>query len=157
MTARADPAAIASMNHLGRQFSDATILLHAAIARKAGLSGTDHKYLGMLIQHGAMTAGDFAKITGLTSGAITGLVDRLEKKKLVRRLPDKHDRRRVSIVPDAARAQKLLGTLFSDLQRRMSENLVRFDAREVAIIEKYMISTIEIMREATQAIKGSAK
>jgi len=157
MTARADPAAIASMNHLGRQFSDATILLHTAIARKAGLSGTDHKYLGMLIQQGAMTAGDFAKITGLTSGAITGLVDRLEKKKLVRRLPDKHDRRRVSIVPDAARAQKLLGTLFSDLQRRMSENLVRFDAREIAIIEKYMISTIEIMREATQAIKGSAK
>ncbi|HYJ09968.1 MAG TPA: MarR family transcriptional regulator [Polyangiaceae bacterium] len=145
------------MNHLGRQFSDATILLHTAIARKAGLSGTDHKYLGMLIQQGAMTAGDFAKITGLTSGAITGLVDRLEKKKLVRRLPDKHDRRRVSIVPDAARAQKLLGTLFSDLQRRMSENLVRFDAREIAIIEKYMISTIEIMREATQAIKGSAK
>jgi DNA-binding MarR family transcriptional regulator len=157
MTARADPAAIASMNHLGRQFSDATILLHAAIARKAGLSGTDHKYLGMLIQQGAMTAGDFAKITGLTSGAITGLVDRLEKKKLVRRLPDKHDRRRVSIVPDAARAQKLLGTLFSDLQRRMSENLARFDACEIAIIEKYMISTIEIMREATQTIKGNAK
>ena len=67
--------------NLGRGFSDATIFLHEAIAQKAGLSTTDHKYLGLIMQKGPITAGEFSKLTGLTTGAITGLVDRLEKKK----------------------------------------------------------------------------
>lgn len=159
MTSTADlsPAAIASMNRLGRRFSDATILLHTAIAAKAGLSGTDHKYLGLLIQRGEMTAGELAKATGLTSGAITGLVDRLEKKKLVRRRVDKEDRRKVSIVPDAARAQKLLGGLFVELERKMSVNLARFNPHEIGIIEKYMVSAIEIMEATALSLKAGAK
>lgn len=71
---------IAAISQLGRQFSDATILMHEAIANKAGLTGTDHKYLGYLTRHGPMTAGELAKYTGLTTGAVTGLIDRLEKK-----------------------------------------------------------------------------
>jgi hypothetical protein len=48
--------------------------LHEAIARKAGRSGTDHKYLGLIIQNGAMTAGELSKLTGLTTGAVTGVI-----------------------------------------------------------------------------------
>ncbi len=54
--------------------------MHEAIAKSAGLTGTDHKYLGLIIQHGEMTAGKLSKLTGLTTGAITGLIDRLEKR-----------------------------------------------------------------------------
>ena len=59
-----------------RQYSDASIFMHEAIARKAGLSGADHKYLGLILQHKELTAGEIAKLTGLTTGAVTGLIDR---------------------------------------------------------------------------------
>ena len=59
--------------------------MHEALALKAGFSGTDHKYLGFLIVKGQMTAGELSNLTGLTTGAVTGLIDRFEKKKLVRR------------------------------------------------------------------------
>src|SRR5690606_27842952 len=84
---------------LGRNFSDTTILLHEQIAAKAGLSSADHKYLGILMQHGAMTAGQLASLTGLSTGAVTGVIDRLEKKELVRREFNPEDRRKISIVP----------------------------------------------------------
>lgn len=64
-----------------RQYSDASIFMHEVIARKAGLAGSDHKYLGLILQHKELTAGELSKLTGLTSGAVTGLIDRLEKKK----------------------------------------------------------------------------
>lgn len=63
-----------------RAYSDASILMHEAIARTAGLSGTDHKYLGLIMQHKELTAGDISKLTGLSTGAVTGFIDRLEKK-----------------------------------------------------------------------------
>ncbi|WP_314509005.1 helix-turn-helix domain-containing protein [Xanthocytophaga agilis] len=56
--------------------------MHEAVARKAGLSGTDHKYLGFLIEKEQITAGEFSTLTGLTTGAVTGLIDRFEKKDL---------------------------------------------------------------------------
>lgn len=91
-----------------RQYSDASIFMHEAIARKAGLSGTDHKYLGLILQHKELTAGDISKITGLTTGAVTGLIDRLEKKKLLKRQFTKDDRRKVIIIPNADNSMKLL-------------------------------------------------
>jgi DNA-binding MarR family transcriptional regulator len=68
-----------------RLYSDNSILMHEAIARKAGLSGTDHKYLGLIVQNGTVTAGELSTLTGLTTGAVTGVIDRLEKKKFVKR------------------------------------------------------------------------
>src|ERR1700712_4297881 len=91
---------IRSISDLGRTFSDTTIFMYEAIAQKAGLTGTDHKYLSILLQNGAMTAGHLSKLTGLTTGAITGLVDRLERKKLVKREFNEDNRRKVIIVPD---------------------------------------------------------
>jgi DNA-binding MarR family transcriptional regulator len=144
---------IANISTLGRKFSDATILMHEAIARRAGLSGTDHKYLGLLMQHGAMTAGDLAKHTGLTTGAITGVVDRLEKKGLVKRAFDKEDRRKIVIVPDYDACQSLLNPLFTELQSRMVKLILGLSEQEKQIIEKYMLATIEVMEDITQNLK----
>ena len=95
-----DKELVTRIRKLSQQYAYTSIQMHEAIGRKAGLSGTDHKYLGFLIQKGQMTAGEFAKLTGLTTGAITGLIDRFEKKKLVKRQFADDDRRKVIIVPD---------------------------------------------------------
>lgn len=57
-----------------------TIRVHEAIARRAGLSPTDHKYLEFIIESGQMTAGELSQLTSLTTGAVTSLIDRFEKK-----------------------------------------------------------------------------
>ncbi|RYU95244.1 MarR family transcriptional regulator [Emticicia agri] len=128
--------------------------MHEAIARKAGLSGTDHKYLGILIQKGAITAGEFAQLTGLTAGAITGLMDRLEKKNLAKRHFDKDDRRKIMIVPETENAMQLLGGTFAMLQSKIVGLIATFSAEEKVIIEKYLRSAMAVMNEVTQELNN---
>ena len=135
------------LSELGRQFSDSTVLLHDAIAKKVGLSSADHKYLGILVQNGAMTAGEFSQKIGLTTGATTGLIDRLEAKDLIRRVSDNDDRRKIRLVPNHKNAIKLLGDIFGQLQSKMVSITTQFTAAEIKIIEKYLLLTIDVMRE----------
>jgi DNA-binding MarR family transcriptional regulator len=133
-----------------RQYSDASIFMHEAIARKAGLSGTDHKYLGLILQYKELTAGDISKLTGLTTGAVTGLVDRLEKKKLLKRQFTKEDRRKVIIVPNMENSMNLLEPIFSDLQRKTADLIASFSEKEIQIIERYFTEATTIMIETTK-------
>jgi DNA-binding MarR family transcriptional regulator len=139
---------------VSRHYSDASILMHEAISRKAGLSGTDHKYLGFIMQKGEMTAGELSKLTGLTTGAVTGLIDRLEKKKLVKRQFVKDDRRKVIILPVAENAIKLLTPLFADLHSKTEKLLNSFSENEIKIIERYFLSAIQLMNETTEKINS---
>lgn len=139
---------------VSRQYSDASIVMHEAIARKAGLSGTDHKYLGLLIENGEMTAGEFSKHTGLTTGAVTGLIDRLEKKGLVSRKFDSVDRRKVIIVPDTIKTMELLEPLFTELQEKTKALINSFSDEELQIVERYFSSAISIMNEVANNLNN---
>lgn len=141
-----------SLSKLGRQVSDATILMHEAIARKAGLTGTDHKYLGILLQRGRLTAGDLSTLTGLTTGAVTGLIDRLEKKELVKREFDKTDRRKIWIVPNLEKANKLFENSHLDLRVQVEQLISTFSESEIQVIERYLKSSIEIMNQITRKL-----
>lgn len=132
-----------------RQYSDASVLMHEAIARKAGLSGADHKYLGLILQHKELTAGDISKLTGLTTGAVTGLIDRLEKKKLLKRQLTKDDRRKVIIIPNPENSMKLLQPIFSELQQKTANLIASFTEKEIEIIERYFLEATAIMKETT--------
>jgi DNA-binding MarR family transcriptional regulator len=148
-----DNETIKNFRAISRQYSDTSILMHEAIARKAGLSGTDHKFLGLIIQHGEMTAGELSKITGLTTGAVTGLIDRLENKKLVKRQFDKDDRRKVKIVPNQQNTMKLLEPLFKELQEKTLKLISTLSESEIHTIENYFTSAIKIMNETKETLK----
>jgi DNA-binding MarR family transcriptional regulator len=72
---------VVELRKLSQKFTYTSIQMHETIARNAGFSSTDHKYLGFFLQKGNLTAGELADLTGLTTGAVTGLIDRFEKKK----------------------------------------------------------------------------
>lgn len=135
-----------------RQYSDASIFMHEAIARKAGLTGSDHKYLGLILQHKELTAGELSKLTGLTTGAVTGLIDRLEKKKLLKRQLTKADRRKVIIVPNLENSMKLLQPIFSELQHKTSVLIASFSITEIQAIERYFTEATTIMKEVTSEL-----
>ena len=147
-----DPLRRQAIGELGRQFSDATIRMHETIAQKAGLTGTDHKYLGILLQHGEMTAGELSKQTGLTSGAVTGLMDRLEDRDLARRRPDRDDRRKIFIEANRENAAKLFEPSSALLRERMAQLIATFSESEAQVIEKYLRSTIEAMNELSESL-----
>jgi DNA-binding MarR family transcriptional regulator len=141
-----------TITRLGKQISDATIFMHEAIARKAGLTVTDRKYLGIILDNGSLTAGELSNLTGLTTGAITGLIDRLEKKKLVKRDFDKSDRRKVFIVPNIDKATRLFANSHLDLPIQLENLLSTFTGKEIQVIEKYLTSTVEIMNNITKRL-----
>ena len=141
--------AIDRFRNASRQYSDASVLMHEAIARKAGLSGADHKYLGLILRHRELTAGDISRLTGLTTGAVTGLIDRLEKKKLLKRAFSRDDRRKVIIIPNAENSMKLLQPVFSELQQKTADLVATFSEKEIRIIERYFTEATAIMNEVT--------
>jgi DNA-binding MarR family transcriptional regulator len=75
---------IDAVRKVSQQYAYLSLQLHETIARKAGFTGTDHKYLVFFLQKGSLTAGELATLAGLTTGSVTGLIDRFEKKKLVK-------------------------------------------------------------------------
>lgn len=139
---------------LSQLHSYTAIQTHEAIARKAGLSGTDHKYLGFLIQKGQMTAGELSHLTGLTTGAVTGLIDRFEKKNLVARKFAEGDRRKVIIEPNTENIMALLVPLYQDFRNKSAELIASFSNKEIKIIETYFLKSIEIMNETTSKLNS---
>ncbi|SKD09918.1 DNA-binding transcriptional regulator, MarR family [Chitinophaga ginsengisegetis] len=143
---------IRKLRKLSQQFAYTSIKMHEAIGRKAGMSGTDHKYLGFLLQQGQMTAGEFSNITGLTTGAVTSLIDRFEKQKLVKRQADKADRRKVIIVPDTEKITALFKPLYGDFQSNTEKLFGTFSSGELKVLEKYFSEAMEIMDRKIQTI-----
>jgi DNA-binding MarR family transcriptional regulator len=74
------------------------VLFNHAASASLGLGASDSQFLTLLRTRGAMTPGQLAEASGLTSGTVTGVIDRLEKAKLVRRERDGGDRRKVLVV-----------------------------------------------------------
>ena len=129
--------------------------MHEAVARRAGLSGTDHKYLGFLIEKGQMTAGELSTLTGLTTGAVTGLIDRFEKKNLVKRRFAQDDRRKVIIEPNTEIILSLLVPLYEEFRSKSEELMASFSTDEIKVIETYFTKAIDIMTETTNKLNGN--
>ena len=80
-----------------RSYQRATDAFDEEAGRQLGINRTDARCLDVLHQHGRMTAGELAAQTGLTTGAVTGVLDRLERAGHLARTRDEADRRRVLV------------------------------------------------------------
>ncbi|MGV3604209.1 MAG: MarR family winged helix-turn-helix transcriptional regulator [Dyadobacter fermentans] len=149
-----NPEDVTRVRRLSQRYAYDSIQMHEAIGRKAGLSGTDHKYLGFLLQKGEMTAGELATLTGLTTGAVTGLIDRFEKKSLVKRRFAEGDRRKVLVAPEIENIMALLEPLYREFRRRSGELIASFSSEEAAVIEAYFQQAIDIMNDTTNKLNN---
>jgi DNA-binding MarR family transcriptional regulator len=140
---------------LGRDLSTWTVLFHAAVAERLGLGPTDYMALGLIEQRGSLTAGELAAITGLTTGAVTGLIDRLEHAGHLQRTKDVHDRRKVVLVvlPSHARTAAFDG-VFASLGQAMTELCTRYSDVELAVISDFMTACTDMMRQETLKLRA---
>src|SRR6266702_874657 len=93
------------MQFLGQMASTETALFHHAVASKFGLTVTDTKTVSILMQEGPTTPSHLAQRLSLTPGAVTSVVDRLEKAKLAQRVSDPNDRRKVIVKANLKKIQ----------------------------------------------------
>jgi len=139
---------------LGQQFSLALIMFHQSLADKVGLNLTDYKVLGMIGD--GVTAGKIAEITGLSSGMVTTVVDRLEKKNFVYRDKDAHDRRKVIIKLNSDKVATELAPLFQSFRRVMGALFSKYNAEQLALLEDFMRDCIDIFQKETLKLRESS-
>ena len=133
-----DTAVRALKMHL-RHFVVEVIVSNFQATEEVGLNSTDFASLCLLLLHGPTPAGRLAELTGLTTGAVTGLIDRLEQAGLVRREADPGDRRKVIIVPDAERVERDVFPHFPSLQRAATTAFYKdFNIAELEVITAFL-------------------
>jgi DNA-binding MarR family transcriptional regulator len=149
---------IQAINEKFREMSTETIMFHQAVADILGLHITDHKCLDFIYRFGAMPAGRLAELTGLTTGAITGIIDRLEEAGYVRRTNDPKDRRRTIVEPTRnKKLEKKIEVLFIPLRDRMHKLLSSYSDSELAFLLDATTEMLEQTREESIKLRRLEK
>ena len=132
-----------------------SVLMSTVVAGQAGVHSTDLECLDLLFLNGPMTAGALAQMTGLTTGAITAALDRLEAVAYLHRERDTSDRRRVVVTP-ATKALKRLQPMYAPLGEAMMRLNRDFSDRDLGVIVEYLTRANEIARDHIERLQRDA-
>jgi DNA-binding MarR family transcriptional regulator len=143
-------AALAETRRLG----GLSALFSQAMADRVGLAATDIECLELLTEPGRLPAGRLAGLTGLTSGATTRMIDRLEQAGYVRRVPDSADRRRVMVeaVPER---MATLAALHESIAHAQQATIDGYGDAELRAIVDYLARTSAVTRAETAKLRGT--
>jgi len=148
-------ALLRNLFELGRSMSTQTVFLHQAIAETVGLNATDTKCIDLVLRapDATLTAGQLAALSGLSSGAVTHIVDRLEKRGFVERGRDAKDRRKVRVRVRMAALEPVIPK-YETIGAAYLALLARYSDAELRLICDYLerisaVSASELARLAT--------
>ena len=127
-----------------RQVSAAEQRHGKAIARRLNMHATDFEALSFIVERGAPTTGEVGRKLGLTSGAVTGVIDRLAERGFVERVADPRDRRKVVVRPVAARI-KPVSELFGPIEPALAGLVARYSQQQIATIEQFLGQASELV------------
>jgi DNA-binding MarR family transcriptional regulator len=124
------------------------------VAIRFGLSESDVEALEVLIDTGAATAGRLSELMGLSSGAVTRVIDRLEQAGYVRRVPDPADRRRVvvELVPERMAAVEATMARFGE---KSADEIAQYSDAELAVINDFLTRMATITRDEANALRDT--
>ncbi|MEU7941808.1 MarR family transcriptional regulator [Microbispora bryophytorum] len=124
------------------------------IAQRLGLNVTDVTCLGFILAAGddPISAGALAEQAGLTTGAVTGVLNRLEKAGFAHRRADPEDRRRVRVVADPA-AVATAAAVYEPFYRRLNELFADYTPAEIAVLSDWFTRAGDLMRTYLEEIR----
>jgi DNA-binding MarR family transcriptional regulator len=122
-----------------REFVIGLLVANLEAAEEVGLNPSDLGCLCLLLLHGPIPAGRVAELTGLTTGAVTGVIDRLARAGFAQRLVDPSDRRKVIVKPDEAKVERELLPRFAQLNRATTPAFyAHYDQDQLAAIRDFL-------------------
>ena len=143
---------ITALGQRVQAFQDATDEVDEVVARRLRLNRTDLRCLSVLSQAGAMSASALAEASGLTRGAMTTALDRIEAAGYVTRVWNQDDRRSVRVeTTDAAR--QAVDVLFGPLAKEGFRLLQTYSTQELKAVLKYLEDGHRLQRTHAQRIR----
>ncbi|QBI54958.1 transcriptional repressor MprA [Streptomonospora litoralis] len=151
------PASVGALYEELRVAASLAVRFHAALAAHAGVNITDVSCLGALDKNGPMSPGELADHTGLSrGGAITAVVDRLEKAGFVQRRRDERDRRRVVVELLREGAYARLTETFDALDRSYTEVIADYPEEQRQLLLEFTRRINAQLEERTGALQSGA-
>jgi len=139
-----------------KRLSTQTLMFHQAVASYLNLNITDHKCLDIILGMSKATAGQLAELTGLTTGAITSAINRLEKAGYVRRVKDPNDLRIVIVEPIYSKLH-VIKEVFAPLSKAMTQLHSEYHPSELMLILEYLEKSRQILWSQTEQLKMKTK
>jgi DNA-binding MarR family transcriptional regulator len=147
-------ALLAAVGDAVQAFQDATDEVDDAVSRRLGLNRTDLRCLSVLMRPGVVTASALAAASGLTRGAMTTALDRLEQAGYVKRVWDQEDRRSLR-VEVTERAMKDAGRMYGPLAKAGAAVLQHYTLEELATVLRYLEDGQRLQREHAQRLRDA--
>ena len=141
-------------HRLHRDLATAVIAFHEAGARRLGMTAAERKCAGIIAELGSATPKQLGEATGLSSGAITGIVDRLERAGSARREPKPADRRSVIVRPlNTEKLGRESLPIFAALTEAMNRLNARYSHEQRNLILLHLEETIAVLRKLTEKLQ----
>ncbi|WP_043626641.1 MarR family winged helix-turn-helix transcriptional regulator [Nonomuraea candida] len=137
-----------------QDLQDATDVMDERAARRLGINRTDLRCLSRLSARGPLTASELATAAGLTGGAMTTVIDRLEQAGLARRSRDSADRRRV-LVHLTERAEQVSAEIWGPVLDDARVELGRFSLAELSVIERFLSLALKNQQDHADRLRGA--
>ncbi|KJL22809.1 MarR family protein [Microbacterium azadirachtae] len=141
-----------------QEFMARAVLFQDAVARSVGLNGTDLQAVGLLLSSGPATPGELAARTGLTAGgAVTAMIDRLERAGYVHRSRDENDRRRVLVTADPDPILAGVGPVYGRVAEQWSVYLDTLSDEQIEFAAELLARAAEVNRAEIDHLRGDAR
>lgn len=145
---------IQAINDKFAEMSTETVLFHQALADMLDFHITDHRCIHFLHKYGAMPAGRLSELTGLTTAAVTSIIDRLEQAGYARRTNDPKDRRKTIVEPIRNnKLERKLEAIFTPFHEKMHKLLSMYSDSELTSLLDVMTKTIELTHEESEKLR----
>ncbi|MDH6370214.1 MarR family transcriptional regulator [Paenibacillus sp. VTT E-133280] len=141
---------------LMRGLGTRTVVYQQNVAASLGLYNNDFLSVDILREKGPITAGELSKLTGLATGSVTALIDRLEKNGYVRRQNDPNDRRKVIIVPLYENKEDVIDT-YLPLHTAMVKLAASYTDEELALISQFLGKASTVLDEQIDHLSSGTR
>jgi DNA-binding MarR family transcriptional regulator len=138
MPRKPSPERIAAIELAVRNLIASAILFNHQVAQRVGLGASDAQFMHLLQLNGPLTPGRLAELSGLTTGTVTGVLDRLEDAGFVRRERDATDRRKVIVTLDEEHLWREMAPLYAGQAESLAAVAGRYDAEQLDVILDFL-------------------
>ena len=147
-------AALLDMIAAQRISQNAADMMDEAVHALMGVNRTDGRCIDIVHRQGRITAGDLAREAGLTSGAMTALLDRMERAGYLQRVRDTRDRRKVYVEP-TAKVNALAEAIYGQIGRVGRDSMAKMPVLQMELITRYLRTGTYLNTELSALLRGT--